>query len=83
MNLGLLCRAKAEDVFVRFSVQNPGIFAADWGLGQTNVLEKAGFGTRCALLESHQEQRRIPPVREYEYWLLPPARQSLETCSCV
>jgi hypothetical protein len=56
VNLGLLCRAKAEDLFVRFSVQNPGIVAADWGLGQTNVLEKAGFGTRCALLESHQEQ---------------------------
>ena len=43
MNLGLLCRAKAEDVFVRFSVQNPGIVAADWGSGQTNVLKKRGL----------------------------------------
>jgi hypothetical protein len=40
VNLGLLCRAKAEDVFVRFSAENPSIVAADWGLGQTNVLEK-------------------------------------------
>jgi hypothetical protein len=43
VNLGLLCRAKAEDVFVRFYVQNSSIFAADWGLGQTNVLKKRGL----------------------------------------
>ena len=63
MNLGLLCQAKAKEVFVRFSAQNPSIVAADWGLGQTNILEKAGFGTRCALWGSHQEQRRISSAR--------------------
>ena len=43
MNLGLLCQAKAKEVFVRFSAQNPSIVAADWGLGQTNVLKKRGL----------------------------------------
>jgi hypothetical protein len=34
VHLGLSCRAKAEDVFVRFSVQNPSILAADRGSGR-------------------------------------------------
>jgi hypothetical protein len=40
VNLGLLCRAKAEDVFVRFSAQNPSIVAADWGSGRRMFWKK-------------------------------------------